>query len=114
MKLLLNEYNVVPNIEERKEFSIVLNEDKLLYNNQEIQDSSKVELINSLIKEYKDSIIKLQSEPIQGYKGGRQQIIKVQFDNEGIVYDILGSTSNNDSVNLYSSIKEKITSIVEK
>ena len=114
MKLLLREYIVVPKKAEKNEINIMFVDNKILYNNSIIQDIDKNQSIISLIYDYKEDIIKLNSERIQNYKGGIQKIINIQFDNDDKVYKIIGNTALAASADLYNTLKDKLVSIIEK
>ena len=93
---------------------IMFVDNKILYNNSIIQDIDKNQSIISLIYDYKEDIIKLNSERIQNYKGGIQKIINIQFDNDDKVYKIIGNTALAASADLYNTLKDKLVSIIEK
>ena len=79
MKIILKEYNVVPNMEERNELNIEIVDDRILYNNQIINGDNKLEHIINLINEYKEDIVKLNNDKIGNFKGGRQKLMNIQF-----------------------------------
>ncbi len=114
MKIAVKEYNVVPSMEEKNEMNIVFVDNKLIYNNQEIQDENKIKSINELINKYRENIIKLNSTNIENYKGGRQEMIAIQFDDIDQIYHIIGNTPSEESSNLYNIIKDNLISIIEK
>ena len=113
MKFKLSEYNVVPNVEERNAFCIQLIDDYLLYNKQKITDNNKIDEIKNMFMQYKDEVIKLNKEHISNYKGGRQKILSIQYE-EGNVLRINGNTPSIEMANLYSDLKNKLISIIEQ
>lgn len=114
MKIILKEYNVVPNMEERNELNIEIIDDRILYNNQIINGDNKLEHIINLINEYKEDIVKLNNDKIGNFKGGRQKLMNIQFYDDNRIYTIIGNTPSIESANLYNIIKEKLLSIVEE
>ena len=113
MKIKLMEYNVTPNIDDRNEFNIIVDNEFIMYENQKITDVNKINEIINLLTEYKDIVIKLNNEGISNFKGGRQKFIKIKYEDSEFL-EIVGNTPSVEMSNLYSEIKEKIINIIEK
>ncbi len=113
MKFKLMEYNVVPNVDERNAFCIQSVDDYILYNEQKITDRDKFDEIKSVLMQYRNEIVKLNSENISNYKGGRQQMLTIQYE-DGEVLRVIGNTPSNEMANLYSELKNKLISIIER
>lgn len=84
----------------------------IFYKNKQINDEVKYKKIIDLIENNINNIIKLNIENITSYKGGLQEIITIQIDNEN--YTLIGNTDNQEMKQLYSLIKSKILDIMEQ
>ena len=113
MTFKLSEYNVLPKVEQRDPFSIELTNGELLYNEQKVTDNTKVDLIINMFNQYKDEIARLNSTPASNYKGGRQQAIRIQYE-DGKTFTVTGNTPEEEMANLYLELKNKMISIIEQ
>ena len=113
MKLELREYNVTPKIEERNDFYISVSSDNIKYNKDVLLDKEIIEKIFSLLKKYKEKILNLTNEVTHNYKGGRQQIITIQYD-DGKMFHLIGNTPNKEIADFYLKLKEEILKIINK
>jgi len=84
----------------------------IFYKNKQINDDVKYENIINLIENNINIIKKLNLESINSYKGGLQEIITIQLDNEN--YILIGNTNNQEMKQLYGKIKSKILEIIEQ
>ena len=113
MKLELREYNVTPKIEERNDFYISVSSDNIKYNKDVLLDKEIIEKIFSLLKKYKEKVLNLTNEVTHNYKGGRQQIITIQYD-DGKMFHLIGNTPNKEIADFYLKLKEEILKIINK
>lgn len=113
MKLELREYNVTPKIEERNDFYISVSSDNIKYNKDVLLDKEIIEKIFSLLKKYKEKVLNLTNEVAHNYKGGRQQIITIQYD-DGKMFHLIGNTPNKEIADFYLKLKEEVLKIINK
>ena len=95
-----------------KHFLSSIKSHTIFYKNKQIIDEVKYKKIIDLIENNINNIIKLDMENINSYKGGLQEIITIQIDNEN--YTLIGNTDNQEMKQLYSLIKSKILDIMEQ
>lgn len=113
MMFELREYNVTPKIEERNEINIALTGDGIRYNNQIISDENKIKSIVSLLENYKDDILSLNQDRLNNYKGGRQMLLRIKFEDNNVLC-LIGNTPSSEMANLYSKIRNEIVEIIEQ
>ena len=108
VEVKLYEYNVTPNVNERKEYSVLLVNDTLTINGNTIDDKDKVFAIQEVLERNKQNIIMLSNEETENYKGGRQKCLIVKFETNGEIYRIIGNTPKNEMADFYIKITIKI------
>ena len=113
MKLELREYNVTPDIEKRNDFYIRVEDEKIKYNRDVILDKEKISRIFSLLRNYKEDIIKITSEITHNSKGGRQQMMTIQYEDEKPFY-LIGNTNREEMSNFYFKLEKEIIDIIKK
>lgn len=115
MKIVLNEYNVTPDIDDRNQVFVKIEDDKIVYGNKIYYNAEMIQRINNLLFSYKESILRIKDVKHSNYKGGRQQILKIHFKE---IYDkpiiIFGNTDNEEVSNFYNKLKNEIMSVLEK
>lgn len=84
----------------------------IFYKNKQINDEDIYSKVLEVIKDNIDNIKRLNIENINSYKGGLQEIITIQIDNEN--YMLIGNTNNQEMKQLYSKVKDDILKIVEE
>lgn len=84
----------------------------IFYKNKQINDEYIYSKVLEVIKDNIDNIKRLNIENINSYKGGLQEIITIQIDNEN--YMLIGNTNNQEMKQLYSKVKDDILKIVEE
>ncbi len=84
----------------------------IFYKNEQINDEIKYKKIVELIDNNIDNIKRLNMEKISSYKGGLQEIITIQIDNDNFI--LVGNTDNQEMKQLYNDIKDKILIIIEQ
>ena len=104
MELIIYEYNVTPNVNEKNEYSVILINDTLTINGNIIQDKNKILTIKKVLEENKEDIIALANEKAENYKGGRQKSLTVKFDDNEKLYSIIGNTPSKEMETLYTRI----------
>jgi len=113
MELKVYEYNVTPNVEERNEFGIYLVNDTLTMNGNNVEDGNKVFAVKKVLDENKEKIIALATEKLENYKGGRQELLTVKFEDDGETYRIVGNTPSHEMADFYAKIVSEITNIIK-
>ena len=113
MKFRLSEYNVVPDPEKRDAVEIQLVDSKLLYNGQQIEDNDKIVAISNFLMNHKDDIVSLNQEKVDNYKGGRQRVLNVQFEDTDWLW-VIGNTPSEAMANLYSELRSELINIIEQ
>ena len=78
--------------------------------NKTINDENKYNEIVKTIDSNIETIKKLNSENINSFKGGLQEIITIQIDNSN--YFAIGNTDNQEMKRLYNKMKEEIINIL--
>ena len=114
MELKLYEYNVSSNINEFDLVNIQLLNNCITMNGNIIEDEDKINAITNLLENYKIEIIKLTSERVPNYKGGRQAGLDVIFETNGEIYKIIGNTPSQEMAEFYYKIKSEIIKIIEQ
>lgn len=84
----------------------------IFYKNKQINDEDIYSKVLEVIEDNIDNIKRLNIENINSYKGGLQEIITIQIDNEN--YMLIGNTNNQEMKQLYSKVKDDILKIVEE
>ena len=113
MKFEINEYNVVPKIEDRNTFYVKISESEIKYNKETILNKEKIDEIFKLLNEYKNDIIKYSEGKMSNYKGGRQQMMLIHYS-ENEIFHLIGNTPNQELSDFYSKLKNSIVNIIEK
>lgn len=82
----------------------------IFYENKKINDENIYNGIIKIVNDNIDIIKKLNLENINSYKGGLQEIISIQLDDNN--YSVIGNTDNQKMKQLYSNMKEQIIHIL--
>lgn len=110
MKMNLYEYNVTPNLENRNELLIKLEDSKITYNDKVISDDNIIDNVYEILDEFKQDLVKYSEIEHTNFKGGRQRRLKVTYDDVEI--NLIGNTDNNEIANFYNEFKEKILNVI--
>ena len=113
MKFKIYEYNVTPNVNEKNEFSVLLVNDTLTMNGNNIDDENKKNTIKKVLEENKENIITLATGNFENYKGGRQKLLTVKFEDDGEIYKIIGNTPSQEMADFYTRLVTEITNIIK-
>ena len=116
--LKIKEYTV--SYENENRYSVLITNEKIQINNEQVKEdiTAKVNKIKNIVLDNLNEIDKISNSVQHNYKGGRQEKIDIRIN--GKDYYIIGNTSNEEAVKLYSILKEKIyktinsESVVEK
>lgn len=112
MKLCIYEYNITPNVENRNELLINVEEDKVTYNDKVIENGELIAELNQIVENNKPTLLDFNEIQHSNYKGGRQRSLKVEVD--GVSIKLIGNTDNNQIANFYNDFKEEIINVVSK
>ena len=82
----------------------------IFYDNNIINDENKYNEIINIIDNNIEIIKKLNIENISSYKGGLQEVITIQLDNNN--YSVIGNTDNQEMNQLYNNIKTEIINVI--
>ena len=118
IKIILKEYiintpndNVKLSIElYSNHFLSTIKPHTIFYNNKTINNVNKYNEIIKTIDNNIETIKKLNSENISSFKGGLQETITIQLDNNN--YFVIGNTDNQEMKRLYNKMKEEIINIL--
>ena len=112
MKFEFDEYNVVYDYKDKAGIRIIYEDGILTYDGKTINKKEVIDEICNLIESHKDEIIKLNKEEISSYRGGRQQILNVKFEDTDEL-QIIGNTPIKEMSLLYSKIKNEAICILD-
>lgn len=82
----------------------------IFYENKTINDENIYNKIIKIVDSNIDIIKKLNLENVNSYKGGLQEIISIQLDDNN--YFVVGNTDNQEMKQLYSKMKEEIINVL--
>ena len=104
--LKIKEYTV--SYENKNSYIVLITNEKIQINNEQVKEdiTAKVNKIKNIVLENLNEIDKISNSVQHSYKGGRQKKIDIRIN--GKDYYIIGNTSNEEAVKLYSILKEKI------
>lgn len=83
----------------------------IFYKNKTINDENIYNKIIGIVDSNIDIIKKLNLENVSSYKGGLQEIITIQLDDNN--YFVIGNTDNQEMQQLYKNIKEEIINVLK-
>ena len=75
-----------------------------------IVDEGKVEAIKRIINDNLEKVKIVCNKPMQNYKGGRQEILKIKIN--GDIYSLFGNTPDSEMKALYQQLKDEISKII--
>ena len=94
-----------------KHFLPTIKPHTIFYENKELNDENKYSQIIKIVDSNIETIKKLNLENISSFKGGLQEIITIQLDNDN--YFVIGNTDNQEMKQLYKKIKEDIINVLK-
>lgn len=113
MKFKLYEYNATPDVDKKDITLIEINDNKITYNGNDIENTEIINKINDLLLNYKETLLEIKDIRQANIKGGRQKTITIYSENIcGNKITLIGNTSDEKISSLYEELKNKIIALL--
>ena len=109
--VMINEYTVSPG-NRGDDVLYGVNDGKIFKSGRSegVVEKGKVEAIKRIINDNLEKVKIVCNKPMQNYKGGRQEILKIKIN--GDIYSLFGNTPDSEMKALYQQLKDEISKII--
>ena len=109
--VMINEYTVSPG-NRGDDVLYGVNDGKIFKSGRSegVVEEGKVEAIKRIINDNLEKVKIVCNKPVQNYKGGRQEILKIKIN--GDIYSLFGNTPDSEMKALYQQLKDEIRKII--